>query len=104
MSDLINKKELLCKKPLIMNWLLEREKKGYGTTLGELVDKIFLDIENTPIVYDTEKVADEMIKATKKGVECGVYPQGFIHCLTAISIVKNGGINTECDEESECER
>ena len=54
MSNLIDKDELLCRKPLIMNWLLEREKKGYGTTLGELVDKIFLDIENAPIVEITE--------------------------------------------------
>lgn len=75
-----------------------------GSEVAYTHNEIVKAIEEQPTAFDAEKVEDEMIKATKKGVECGVYPQGFIHCLTAVGIVKGGGINTECDEESECER
>lgn len=34
-------KETLIKKAEVIGWIARREKAGYGTTLGELVDKIF---------------------------------------------------------------
>lgn len=34
-------KETLRKKTEVIGWIARREKAGYGTTLGELVDKIF---------------------------------------------------------------
>ena len=33
--------EALIKKAEVIGWIARREKAGYGTTLGELVDKIF---------------------------------------------------------------
>lgn len=33
--------EALIKKAKVIGWIARREKAGYGTTLGELVDKIF---------------------------------------------------------------
>jgi hypothetical protein len=33
--------EALIKKAEVIGWIARREKDGYGTTLGELVDKIF---------------------------------------------------------------
>ena len=33
--------EALIKKTEVIGWIARREKAGYGTTLGELVDKIF---------------------------------------------------------------
>lgn len=50
MIELINKNELLSKRQLIINWALERERKGYGTTIGECIDKVFDEIKNMPIV------------------------------------------------------
>lgn len=34
-------KEALIKKTEVIGWIVRREKAGYGTTLGEIVDKIF---------------------------------------------------------------
>ena len=33
--------EALIKKEEVIGWIARREKAGYGTTLGELADKIF---------------------------------------------------------------
>lgn len=49
-------------------------------------------ISEQPTAYDISKVVTELEEANKNEVNAGMCPNGFIHCLTAIDIVKRGGV------------
>jgi hypothetical protein len=77
MSKLIDADELK-KNSDITNW-----NKPYGCSF-DVIDRI-------PTAYDVEKVVAELKETNKNEVNAEMCPSGFIHCLTAIDIVRKGG-------------
>ena len=59
-----------------------------GAPYSEVIQ--LLDRQET--AYDVEKVVEEIKKENKDEVNAGMCESGFIHCLTAIDIVREGGV------------
>ena len=62
---------------------------------------VYTAIENTETAYDVENVISEMKKEQKDEVNAGICPSGTIHCLTAIDIVRKGGVSTLTEKKQE---
>ncbi len=52
-------------------------------------------IDKQPTAYDVEKVIEKLELEQKNEVNAGVCPSGLFHFLTAINIVKEGGVAHE---------
>ena len=62
---------------------------GVGRKSFELVLNA---LKEQPTAYNPEKVVEELENTNKDEVNAGMCPSGFIHCLTAIEIVRKGGV------------
>mgnify|MGYP003303269250 CR=1 FL=1 len=51
-----------------------------------------LNHDDIPTAYNVEKVVAEIKEANKNEVYAGLCPNGFVHCLTTIDIVRKGGV------------
>lgn len=82
---LISADELLKNSTKILEWLMERQEQGYGTTFGELHNKWIDYVDNQPTAYDIDGVVEQLgeIKVI------GTYPYDVVK--EAIEIVKRGG-------------
>ena len=89
---LIDADALVDKSMNIFTWLMDRQRQGIGTTLGELHGKWFAAVKEVPTAYDLDKVVEQLEELRK---ECEdplqeYDPNYFID--KAIEIVKGGGV------------
>lgn len=68
-------------------WGSDIEYQSECEKLHKLCDEI-LEIEKAK----TERIVAELKETNKNEVNAGMCPSGFIHCLTAIDIVRKGGV------------
>lgn len=52
----------------VWKWLVDRDKKGYGTTHGEMLDKVHDILNKQPTAYDVDKVV-KIIESTENACE-----------------------------------
>lgn len=98
---LIDADVLIVKSMNIFTWLINRQRQGIGTTLGDLHGKWFAAVKEVPTAYDPDKVVVELEKladkANDKILEAGElqqYYDGYEDGLRlAIEIVKGGGVD-----------
>ena len=80
----------------ILTWLMERQKQGISTTLGELHEKWIDAVRKAPTAYDPDKVVVQLeeerenVGFVKATTEASAYIQGI---NDAIKIVKGGGVD-----------
>lgn len=89
MSDLISRSELY------MNDLIRRKDVLALFPTNDCSDKmvgLYERVLDIPTAYDVEKVVAELKETNKNEVNAGMCPSGFVHCLTAIDIVRKGGV------------
>ena len=68
-------------------WGSDIEYQSECEKLHKLCDEI-LEIEKAKM----ERIVTELKETNKNEVNAGMCPSGFIHCLTAIDIVRKGGV------------
>lgn len=100
---LIDEDVLVRESLKILTWLMERQKQGISTTLGELHEKWIDAVRKAPTAYDPDKVVKQLEKlkslvpvnrvlddiVNDKPKELGM----LIAYEKAIKIVKGGGID-----------
>ena len=80
----------------ILTWLMERQKQGISTTLGELHEKWIDAVRKAPTAYDPDKVVEQLeeerenVGFVKATTEASAYIRGI---NDAIKIVKGGGVD-----------
>lgn len=57
---LIDADALIDKSMNIFTWLMDRQRQGIGTTLGELHGKWFAAVKEVPTAYDPDKVVEQL--------------------------------------------
>ena len=57
---LIDADALIDKSMNIFTWLMDRQRQGIGTTLGELHGKWFAAVKEVPTAYDPDKVVERL--------------------------------------------
>lgn len=57
---LIDADVLVDKSMNIFTWLMDRQRQGIGTTLGELHGKWFAAVKEVPTAYDPDKVVERL--------------------------------------------
>ena len=62
---LIDADALVDKSMNIFTWLMDRQRQGIGTTLGELHGKWFAAVKEVPTAYDLDKVVERLEKLKK---------------------------------------
>ncbi len=93
---LIDADALVDKSMNIFTWLMDRQRQGIGTTLGELHGKWFAAVKEVPTAYDLDKVVEQLeeerenVGFVKATTEASAYIRGI---NDAIEIVKGGGID-----------
>lgn len=93
---LIDADALVDKSMNIFTWLMDRQRQGIGTTLGELHGKWFAAVKEVPTAYDLDKVVEQLeeerenVGFVKATTEASAYIRGI---NDAIKIVKGGGID-----------
>ena len=93
---LIDAEALVDKSMNIFTWLMDRQRQGIGTTLGELHGKWFAAVKEVPTAYDLDKVVEQLeeerenVGFVKATTEASAYIRGI---NDAIEIVKGGGID-----------
>ena len=69
------------------------ENKKYEQGLNDFLQCYLPQIiDNQPTAYNVDAVVEELKETNKIEVNAGMCTSGFIHCLTAIDIVKRGGV------------
>lgn len=95
---LIDADALVDKSMNIFTWLMDRQRQGIGTTLGELHGKWFAAVKEVPTAYDLDKVVEQLeeerenVGFVKATTEASAYIRGI---NDAIEIVKGGGIDDD---------
>lgn len=80
----------------ILTWLMERQKQGISTTLGELHEKWIDAVRKAPTAYDPDRVVEQLeeerenVGFVKATTEASAYIRGI---NDAIKIVKGGGVD-----------
>ena len=80
----------------ILTWLMELQKQGISTTLGELHEKWIDAVRKAPTAYDPDKVVEQLeeerenVGFVKATTEASAYIRGI---NDAIKIVKGGGMD-----------
>ena len=80
----------------ILTWLMERQKQGISTTLGELHEKWIDAVRKAPTAYDPDRVVEQLeeerenVGFVKATTEASAYIRGI---NDAIEIVKGGGVD-----------
>lgn len=95
---LIDEDVLVRESLKILTWLMERQKQGISTTLGELHEKWIDAVRKAPTAYDLDKVVEELEKLADKAndkileaSELQLYYDGYEDGVwTAIELVKGG--------------
>lgn len=98
---LIDEDVLVRESLKILTWLMERQKQGISTTLGELHEKWIDSVRKAPTAYDPDKVVEELDKLADKAndkileaSELQLYYDGYDDAMrTAVEIVKGGGVD-----------
>ena len=98
---LIDEDVLVRESVKILIWLMERQKQGISTTLGELHEKWIDAVRKAPTAYDPDKVVEELDKLADKAndkileaSELQLYYDGYDDAMrTAVEIVKGGGVD-----------
>lgn len=92
---MISADELLKNSTKILEWLMERQEQGYGTTLGELHNKWIDYVDNQPTAYDIDGVVEQLKRCYGIVRSTSVdYAEGLKDAYErAIGIVKGGGID-----------
>lgn len=62
---LIDADALVDKSMNIFTWLMDRQRQGIGTTLGELHGKWFAAVKEVPTAYDLDKVVEQLQELRK---------------------------------------
>lgn len=100
---LIDEDVLVRESVKILIWLMERQKQGISTTLGELHEKWIDAVRKAPTAYDPDKVVEQLEElkslvpvnrilddiVNEKPKELGM----LIAYRKAIEIVKGGGVD-----------
>ena len=80
----------------VWKWLVDRDKKGYGTTHGEMLDKVHDILIKQPTAYDVDSVVEElegsMWLTTNDDGETNNLSIQVVSFEDAIEIVKQGGV------------
>jgi hypothetical protein len=70
---LIDEDVLVRESLKILTWLMERQKQGISTTLGELHEKWIDSVRKAPTAYDPDKVVEQLEERTTFLKECTKY-------------------------------
>ena len=89
----------------VWKWLVDRDKKGYGTTHGEMLDKVHDILIKQPTAYDVDSVVEELESLKDKydyscldnAYEIGVEVGAQWLKKKAIKIVKHGGVRKDVE-------
>ena len=86
MGRLIDADKLIAGSQDITRWLIERQKQGVGTTVGELHEKWIDTVKKTPTAFNSDKVVDQL--------EDYLFEKYCVEGDSEIErIVKGGGVN-----------
>ena len=83
--------------------LVDRDKKGYGTTHGEMLDKVHDILIKQPTDYDVDMVVEELEKLADENYKayCIAFNSDdraeYDAYTNAIEIVKHGGIRKDVE-------
>ena len=85
----------------VWKWLVDRDKKGYGTTHGEMLDKVHDILIKQPTTYDVDSVIEELDGAmwltTNDDGETNNLSIQVVSFEDAIEIVKQGGVRKDVE-------
>ena len=85
----------------VWKWLVDRDKKGYGTTHGEMLDKVHDILIKQPTAYDVDSVVEELEGAmwltTNDDGETNNLSIQVVSFEDTIEIVKHGGVRKDVE-------